>query len=232
MLKGDLRKHEILRTAESLFCKNGYAETSVQDILDILHLSKGSFYHHFASKELLLECICKERASGVFQKVCQALPADKTIPSLQRLETLLTGMMPLKGEKISFLLMLLPVFRLPEGWSVKKCYCDALADFFRNTIRDQITACAQEGVLFCEDPDITTDIVMLLINDLWCRICEIILMRESERAETEPSELLHLLEQYRRTIEKILTIPFGSLLLMNLQDIMGLCAQIHQHWKI
>ena len=50
MRKGDIRKQEILATAEQLFCRNGYEQTSVQDIIDCLHSSKGSFYHHYASK--------------------------------------------------------------------------------------------------------------------------------------------------------------------------------------
>ena len=62
MRKGDIRKQEILATAEQLFCRNGYEQTSVQDIIDCLHSSKGSFYHHYASKEALLEGICRNRA--------------------------------------------------------------------------------------------------------------------------------------------------------------------------
>ena len=62
MRKGDLKKQEILKTAESRFCRFGYETTSVQDILDDLHTSKGSFYHHFESKESLLEEICRSRA--------------------------------------------------------------------------------------------------------------------------------------------------------------------------
>ena len=41
MKKGDLRKQEILQTAEKLFCRKGYEQTSVQDILDQLKTSKG-----------------------------------------------------------------------------------------------------------------------------------------------------------------------------------------------
>ena len=55
MLKGDLRKKQILETAETLFCRDGYEKTSVQDILDVLHLSKGSFYHHFENGVLMID---------------------------------------------------------------------------------------------------------------------------------------------------------------------------------
>lgn len=34
-----------------LFYKNGYGNTSIDDILKTLELSKGAFYHHFKSKE-------------------------------------------------------------------------------------------------------------------------------------------------------------------------------------
>ena len=50
MKKGDLRRQAILDTAEALFFERGYEETSVQDILDAMELSKGGFYHHFESK--------------------------------------------------------------------------------------------------------------------------------------------------------------------------------------
>ena len=65
MKKGDIRKLEYIQTAERLFCKNGYEATSVQDILDTLHTSKGSFYHHFPSKESLLSAMCVRRAGAI-----------------------------------------------------------------------------------------------------------------------------------------------------------------------
>ena len=40
----------ILETAARLFAQKGYDETSMQDIMDATHLSKGAIYHHFPSK--------------------------------------------------------------------------------------------------------------------------------------------------------------------------------------
>ena len=62
MKKGDARREQILRTAEKLFYANGYEQTSVQDILDEIGISKGGFYHHFESKLDLLDAICQQRA--------------------------------------------------------------------------------------------------------------------------------------------------------------------------
>ena len=41
----------ILDTAARLFMEKGYDGTSLQDILEETHLSKGAIYHHFNSKE-------------------------------------------------------------------------------------------------------------------------------------------------------------------------------------
>ena len=69
MKKGDIKKQEFINTAEELFCRNGYESTSVQDIIDSLNTSKGSFYHHFISKEALLEEICSRRADQILQGI-------------------------------------------------------------------------------------------------------------------------------------------------------------------
>ena len=45
MKKGDLRRGQILDTAEKLFFEQGYDRTSIQHILDALGLSKGGFDH-------------------------------------------------------------------------------------------------------------------------------------------------------------------------------------------
>ena len=46
----------ILDTAFSLFMEKGYEHTSIQDLLNNLGgLSKGAIYHHFKSKEEILD---------------------------------------------------------------------------------------------------------------------------------------------------------------------------------
>lgn len=47
----------ILDVATHLFTEKGYDATSLQDIINDTKLSKGAIYHHFASKEEILEAI-------------------------------------------------------------------------------------------------------------------------------------------------------------------------------
>jgi TetR/AcrR family transcriptional regulator, transcriptional repressor for nem operon len=46
-------RDKLIRTAEKLMLRGGYSATRVDDVLRSAHLSKGSFYHFFDSKEAL-----------------------------------------------------------------------------------------------------------------------------------------------------------------------------------
>ncbi len=49
-----IEKDELVEIAGRLFRINGYSNTSMQDIAEAAGLFKGSIYHYFANKELLL----------------------------------------------------------------------------------------------------------------------------------------------------------------------------------
>ena len=47
-------KSRIVKAAWNLFFKNGYEDTTVEDIIAASKTSKGTFYHYFKGKEALL----------------------------------------------------------------------------------------------------------------------------------------------------------------------------------
>jgi TetR/AcrR family transcriptional repressor of nem operon len=48
---------QILSVSAKLFTEKGYEKTSIQDIINVLGMSKGAIYHHFKSKEDILEAV-------------------------------------------------------------------------------------------------------------------------------------------------------------------------------
>lgn len=50
----DIRRAELLDIAETLFQRDGYASTAVEDIVRAAGVAKGTFYHYFRSKEEVL----------------------------------------------------------------------------------------------------------------------------------------------------------------------------------
>lgn len=47
-------KEQITQQSIQLFEEKGFSQTSIQDIVDALHVTKGTFYYYFSSKEQLL----------------------------------------------------------------------------------------------------------------------------------------------------------------------------------
>ncbi len=229
MKKGDIRKQEIIETAEFLFCRYGYENTSIQNILDQLNISKGSFYHHYISKESLLEGICRKRAEQVYSTVKDLIKEDAS--AAENLDIILSGMIPFRDEKLIFLLMLLPVFQLPEGRIVRISYCDELLAQFKADTVSQIIKGHNSGELICHSPEITADLILSMVNRLWCRICDIIVETEKHGNSIDISELLRYTDCYRTNIERMLMLPFGSVSLINIPTFSTLAEQIHNHWK-
>ncbi|WP_341228203.1 TetR/AcrR family transcriptional regulator [uncultured Arcticibacterium sp.] len=52
-------KEEIIQTTLTVFRRNGYYKTSMSDLATACGLQKGSFYHYFASKEVLMAEVLK-----------------------------------------------------------------------------------------------------------------------------------------------------------------------------
>ena len=54
----EITEERILQTAERLFLEKGYEKTTIQDIVDALgDLTKGAVYHHFKSKEEIMDAV-------------------------------------------------------------------------------------------------------------------------------------------------------------------------------
>ena len=51
------RRKEILDVAEMLFTTKGYSKTTVNDIIQMVGIAKGTFYYYFKSKEEVMDAI-------------------------------------------------------------------------------------------------------------------------------------------------------------------------------
>ena len=229
MIKGDLRKKQILETAESLFSERGYEATGVQDILDVLHLSKGSFYHHFESKETVLQKICENRArlaSGRMEK--ESFP-----DGLSRMNHLLSGMIPFQGEGMNFIKMILPVFVLPEGRSIRYAYQDAIKACWLPQVEDALIQMIEQKQAYAVYPENTAAIAVDLVNDLWDQIGQLMIQTEKNaREKASPASLMTLVEPYRYALENLFSAPYGSIELINLEGLSHTVEEIHNWWMV
>lgn len=77
-------REALLETAQQLMLAKGYTATSVDEICEGAHLTKGSFFHYFECKEHLGNAVLERYVSSMFQAV-QSAPFMKKSDPLQRL---------------------------------------------------------------------------------------------------------------------------------------------------
>lgn len=78
------RKKEILDVAEQLFAEKGFDHASTNDIIARIGIARGTLYHHFASKEEILDALV-ERLTQEGLERAKIIIADQTMSLYQRL---------------------------------------------------------------------------------------------------------------------------------------------------
>jgi AcrR family transcriptional regulator len=67
--RGLATRWRIIAAATTLFADLGYADVSIEQVLQASGVSRGALYHHFASKETLFEAVVEALEIDVAQKV-------------------------------------------------------------------------------------------------------------------------------------------------------------------
>ncbi len=209
MRKGDERKAALLEAARELFFTRGYAATSVNDILDTQHISKGSFYHHFESKLEVLTELCKQHQADMLQRFREAVRDDT--PALAQLDLLLYYALPAIPEETEMCALLIELQRTPEGDQVISAMLAAQRTTFFGPFAGLIRALAAEGQAY-----LPFDTLPELVWDMHTALYRRILSLGADYASGVLSLLPNtdeaaLLNAMRYLLERSLDLPFGSL---------------------
>ncbi len=78
------RREELLRIAARLFAEKGFKNTTVRDIADAAGILSGSLYHHFDSKESMVDEILSGFQAELFGRYEEILASDR--PAREKLE--------------------------------------------------------------------------------------------------------------------------------------------------
>jgi AcrR family transcriptional regulator len=87
----EIRRAEILDAAFMMFIERGYDNTSLNDIISGAGLSKGMFYHHFASKEVLLEALFDRITDQTYAALAPIINASDVDPKTRLQQVLDRG---------------------------------------------------------------------------------------------------------------------------------------------
>jgi AcrR family transcriptional regulator len=79
----DVRRSELITTAQELFYTKGYESTSITDIVKSVGVAKGTFYYYFDSKQAILETLVDELVTQVVA-ILQEIVADETLTAIPK----------------------------------------------------------------------------------------------------------------------------------------------------
>ena len=80
----EIRRAEIMDAAMLLFMEKGYANTTTQDIVDKVNISRGLLYYHFKNKEDILYCLV-ERYSEKLLRDIHVIVNDDNKTAIQKI---------------------------------------------------------------------------------------------------------------------------------------------------
>ena len=154
--KPDDTRARIMATAEALFRRLGFAKTTVADIAAELSMSPANVYRFFASKNAIVEAICKRCLSEVEEKAWTV--ARSKAPASQRMERLILEILAYHKENLVTEQRVneLVVAAIEQSWDSIRAHKDAMRNVVELILRDGIEAGEFEPV----NPRDTAELIM------------------------------------------------------------------------
>ncbi len=224
MRKGDERKAALLKAAKELFFTRGYAATSVNDILDTQHISKGSFYHHFESKLEVLTALCKQHQEDAADRFRSAVTDE--MPALDQLDLLLYHALPAVPEETQMCALLLQLVRTPEGDQVISAMLNAQRIAFYSQFAGLIRRLAEEDRAYLPFPALP-ELAWDMYTTLYRRVLGLGLDYALQRKPVSPeyADEAQLMQAMRYVLERTLDLPFGSLTIVRAEILRGVLTE-------
>lgn len=153
---------QILNVAAQLFTDKGFEKTSIQDIIVVLGMSKGAVYHHFRSKEEILDAVIEQQFNYSAQMLDQLVTNTSTTPAREKLVQILEHVVSdQQAHSLDHVLRTQiknPVFIVRGIQQAVRIDGPVIAAILREGITD--------GSIHTEDPEACAEVFMMLVN-IW-----------------------------------------------------------------
>lgn len=181
---------KILEVSLSLFNEKGYEKTTIQDIVNALGMSKGAIYHHFKSKDEIIEALSERCYHGDAQMELLQNASDKS--GIEKLRAIIYRQIQNEEkQQIDSISINL--------WKNPKIFMNGMAENL--SVNSQIVERIlkegmEDGSIRRQDPLCAAQVLMLLLN-YW--ICSPIVLKELDAIPAKVS--------YFRTLCDSMGIP-------------------------
>ena len=148
-------RKKILEVSKDLFLEKGFDNTSIQDIIDGLGgLTKGVIYHHFESKDEILQSIVSENNQEILNYNWRGDTALKKIQN-----SLMDAFSNLKYQRLVYSVSIM--LRSPR--LLGEQYLSLFSDFLPE-IRKRVYEGVKDESIKTEYPEELADLIVLMLN--------------------------------------------------------------------
>lgn len=209
VMMASLRRAELTAIGRELFFARGYDATSVEDIIVRAGISKGAFYHHFPSKEALLEALADEMA------ITSAAEAEKVVsePGLnafERLDRFLKHGRRLKVDQAAEIFAFFEAIFREDNLALYHRILRRVSARVMPIVTGIIRQGMEEEVFLPGDPQLTAGIVLNLTHSTHDMVAELIAATDELAFCRATRKFEQLWLAHGVAVDRILGLPEGS----------------------
>lgn len=188
------RREEILNAAHTLFTTKGFQPTTMEDILKVVGIAKGTLYYHFPSKEQILKALILRIVGQVEQRAREL--AASSAPALDKLKAIMAAMQ-VEGTESE----LIEQFHAPGNAEFHLLSIAAMIEHLTPILADVVAQGVSEGVFSTDRP---YDAIELFLSASG-------ILLDHEIMDASPTELARRRESLTWASETLLGARPGSL---------------------
>jgi len=204
-----VRRAELVDCAERLFLTRGYERTTVNDVIAAAGVSKGAFYHHFRSKEDLLEASAARIAAAVLARA-QAAKSETRLSALDRLNRFMAVSREWKADNMAGLRAMFTVLLRPENALLYHRIVSAVEAAVAPVLAGIIGEGASAGELVVEDAQLAAEALLWLGESRRAVVAEAIRQAEAGHLDAAVEAISVRLDAEEAMADRLLGLPRRS----------------------
>ena len=214
------RRAEMITAAQQLFYTKGYDNTSVNDIIKAVGVSKGAFYHHFDSKQAVMMAVVE---ALVVQSVAMIQPIldNPTLTVIEKFERMTSVINNWQIDQRDQLLDLMRVMFSDENLQLQYKITTQTARVMVPALVQIIEQGSREGVFDLDGVDVVSSAEFIIAILRTADETMIRLLLDAERPENAVTIAINTYLTAQKLIERILNAPAGALSFINQEFIIS-----------
>ncbi len=205
----DVRKNEIIDTAQRLFFELGYEQTSVSNIIDAVGVAKGTFYYYFKSKEELLDQLADRFAEQMAAQMSEILE-DQSIGAVEKLNLIFMQTGQYKIENKELMVTFMRVLYRDDNTILRYKMFSRVIERTTPILAKIIEQGVAGGMFDTPSAEEAGELILLIGRSINEVVVKELLVRTAPKPDRKEL-LMKRLRFYQESVERILGAPTGSL---------------------